>query len=196
MHGEAGGVDAVMDRGRVVQVGVSVGVADGDVVGGRVVPLVDRHDAGRREPVDRRDHRCVDQPAVREREEVETVVDHVELVRPLEHRCDVEALGDLRIDRGVVGPARRRSAVQRRGGHRVGGGEERDVVARCDETLGEQRCELLPRAVVARRGPPGDRSEHCDPERWTGIGALMAMTEAMRDGLRVPTPVREPRPVQ
>lgn len=44
--GEGGGVDAVMDRGRVVQVGVPVGVADRDVVGGGVVALVDREDVG------------------------------------------------------------------------------------------------------------------------------------------------------
>jgi hypothetical protein len=31
-------------------------------------------------------------------EEVEAVVNHVELVGSLEHRCDVEAFGDLRVD--------------------------------------------------------------------------------------------------
>ena len=45
MHGEGGGVDAVVDRGRVVESRVPVGVADRDVVGGRVVALVHRHDA-------------------------------------------------------------------------------------------------------------------------------------------------------
>ncbi len=158
------GVDAVVDRRRVVELRMPVGVADRDVVGGRVVPLVHRHDARRREPVDRRDHRCVDEAAVGEREEVEAVVDDVEVVGTLEHRGDVQALGDLRLDRGILGPPGRCRAVQRGGGDRVGGGEQRHVVPRGDQPLGEQRCELFPRAVVARRRPPGDRSEHRDPQ--------------------------------
>ena len=46
VHAERERVDPVMDGGRIVQVRVPVGVADRDVVGRRVVALVDRDDAG------------------------------------------------------------------------------------------------------------------------------------------------------
>ena len=67
--------------------------------------------------MDGRDHGRVDQPAVGERQEVEAVVDDVEVGGPLECRGDVDALGDLRFDGGVVGPATASGGVQ------VGGGE-------------------------------------------------------------------------
>ena len=86
IDGEGVGVDPVVDGGGVVQRGVAIGVADRDVVGRGVVALVDRDDPRRREPVDRRDDRRVDEAAVGEREEVEPVVDDVELVGSLEHR--------------------------------------------------------------------------------------------------------------
>ena len=44
VHGEGVDVDAVVDRGGIVQAGVPVGVADRDVCGRRVVALVHRHD--------------------------------------------------------------------------------------------------------------------------------------------------------
>ena len=53
--------------------------------------------------MDRGDDRRVDEPAVREREKIEPVVDHVELVGPLEGMGDVEALDDLGFDVGILG---------------------------------------------------------------------------------------------
>ena len=98
-------IDAVVNGGGVVQIRVSIGVADRHVRGGAVVALVDGNDPLGREPVDRRDHRCGDEIAVRERQEVEPVVDDVELAGALEHRRDVQALGDLGVDRRVLRPA-------------------------------------------------------------------------------------------
>ena len=97
-------VDAVVDRGGIVQERMTVGVADGDVVGRGVVALVHGNDPLGREPVDGGDHRCVDEAAVGERQEVEAVVDDVEVAGTFEHRGDVETLGDLRLDAGIVGP--------------------------------------------------------------------------------------------
>ncbi len=108
VHGEGVDVDAVVDRGRVVQARVPVGVADRDVGGRRVVALVHRHDLRRREAVDRRHDGGVDQPAVGQRQEVEAVVDDVEVGGALEDRGDVHALGDLRIDAVVLRPPARR----------------------------------------------------------------------------------------
>ena len=141
--------------------------------------------------MDRRHDRRVDEAAVGEREEVEPVVDDVELVGALEHRRDVEAFGDLGLDGGVLRPATGGGAVEFGGGDRVGRGEQGDVVAGRDESLGEQRRELLPRAVVARRRSPGDRREHRDPEGWAVVGAVMAS----RNAARVPTAVTGSWPV-
>ena len=62
--------------------------------------------------MDRRHDRRVDEAAVGEREEVEPVVDEVELVGALEDRRDVEALGDLGLDGGVIRPATGGGAVR------------------------------------------------------------------------------------
>ncbi len=99
---ERGRVDAVVHGCGVVQVWVPVGIADRDVGGGGVVALVHRDDPRRRESVDRGHDRGVDEAAERQRKEVESVVDDVELVGALEDRRDVETLGDLGVDRIVV----------------------------------------------------------------------------------------------
>lgn len=160
VHGELGGVDAVMDGRRVAQGGMTVRVTDRHVGATSVVALVHGNDALGGESVDRGHHRRVDQTAVGERQEVESVVDDVEIIGPLEHRGDVQALGDLGIDRFVLGPTTRRRRYQFGGGDRVCGGEQGDVMPGGDQTLGEQRGELFPRTVVPRRCPPCDRCQH------------------------------------
>ena len=87
---ELGDVDAVVDRRDVIEALVPVGVADRDVVPALVVLLEHRQDPLRGEPVDRRHDRRLDQAAVRQRQEVEAVVDDVELAGTLEHRGDVQ----------------------------------------------------------------------------------------------------------
>jgi hypothetical protein len=108
--------------------------------------------------------RGVDEAAVGEREEVEAVVDDVELVGVLEDVGDVRALGRLGVDVVVLGPAVSAGAAECRGCLRVAGGEQRDVVAGCDESVGEKRCEQFPWRVVVRWGAPGDRGEDGDPQ--------------------------------
>ncbi len=142
-----------------------VGVADRDVVAAVVVSLEDRDDLLRREPVDRGDDRRLDQAAVRERQEVEVVVDQVELRCALEHRGDVQALPHLGVELRVLRVPGGDRADQRRGRQRVGGGEQRDVHAARDQPFRQERDELLPRAVVARRHPPRDRGQHRHTER-------------------------------
>ena len=148
---------------------VAIGVADGDVRGRRVVLLVDGEDPWRREAVDRGQHRRLDELAVRQREEVEAVVDEVELVRALEHLGDVQALAHLRVDVRILRLSSRHDrlrAVPRC--LRIASGEQRDVDAALDEPFGEQRGELLPRAVVAGRDAPGDRRQHGHAEHSVG----------------------------
>ncbi len=101
---ELADVDPVVDRRRVVKAGVPIGIADRDVVPDVVVALVDRQDPLRREAVDRRDHRGRHQTAVGQGKEVEAVVDHVELISPLERSRDVQSL---------AAPSRRRSVPRR-----------------------------------------------------------------------------------
>ena len=174
-------IDAVVDGGGVVQIRVSIGVADRHVRGGAVVALVDGNDPVGREPVDRGDHRRRDEIAVRERQEVEPVVDDVELASALEHGRDVQALCDLGVDRLVLRPARRRGRVQPGRGDRVCSGEQRDVMTGGHQPLGEQRRELLPRPVVTRWCPPRDRRQHGDSDR----AACLALNG---NALRLPVP--------
>ena len=144
---------------------VPVGVADRDVVAARVVSLEHRHDALGREPVDRGHDRRLDERAVRERQEVEVVVDQVELVGPLEHRRDVQAFPDLGVEPGVLGVAGRCGADEARRSQRVSRREQGDVDPPGHEALRQQRDELLPRPVVARRHAPRDRRKHRDADR-------------------------------
>ena len=148
VEGERGGFDPVVDRGGIVEVGMAVGSADCDVGRGSVIAPVDLDDPGRREPMNRRHDRRVDEAAVGQRQEVETVVDDVELTGPLERVSDVEALGHLRFDRRIlrVPPGNRCGKPTR--GDRVSGGEQRHVDSSRNESLGQERGELFPRPVV------------------------------------------------
>ena len=134
-----------------------------------VVALVDRNDSVRGEPVDRGDHRRRDEMAVGERQEVEPVVDDVKLPSVLEYRSDVQTFGDLGVDRRILRPAGRGGCVQGRRGDRVRGGEQRHLMARSDQALGEQRGELLPRPVVTRWRPPRDRRQYGHSDRAAGL---------------------------
>src|ERR1039457_2985614 len=95
LHGEVVGVDTVADGSEVVERGMAVGVADGDVAGGGVVFLEDRKDGRRREPVDGREHRGVYQTGIGQWQEVEAVADDVELGGSLEHIGYVQVFRDL-----------------------------------------------------------------------------------------------------
>ena len=81
------------------------------------------------------------------------------------------------------------TSVRRR--HRVGGGEQRDVHAARDQPLRQQRDELLPRAVVARRHAPRDRRQHRHAESERSPRHALS---AARLGGRRPTraPVNSP----
>src|SRR5215218_7504290 len=85
-------VDAVVDRGGIVQIRVSIRVAYRHIRGGAVVALVDGNDPIGREAVDCGDDGCRDEIAVRERQEIEPAVNDVELTGALEYRGDVQAL--------------------------------------------------------------------------------------------------------
>ena len=158
--------DAVVDRRGVAQVGMAIGVADGDVRDAILIALEDRHDPLGREAVDRRHERGVDEAREGERHEVGLVVDEIELARALEDVSDVEQLPDLGVDGRVLGVGTRAHAGERAGRERVERREQRDVDAAGDERLGEQAGDELPGAVVARRRAPRDRREHGDTHGW------------------------------
>ena len=155
-------VDAVMHGRHVVELRAAIGVADRHVVTRRVVLLVHRQDARRGEAVDGRHHGRVDETAVGERQEVEVVVDQIELVGPLEHLRDVQALPDLGVQAVILGVRARAGPGEHGLRDRVGRGEQRDVHAARDQALGQERDDALPRSVVPRRDAPGDRREHGD----------------------------------
>ncbi len=83
-------VDAVMDRGGIVQIRLAVGVADRDVTGDVVIGAIDGQSLPRWGPVDRRDHRRGHQAAIAQRQEVEMVGQHVELACSFEGRRVVQ----------------------------------------------------------------------------------------------------------
>jgi hypothetical protein len=185
-------VDSVVDGGGVAQIRVSIGVTDRHVRSCAVVALVDGKDPVGREPVDRGDYRCGDEIAVRQWQEVEPVVDDVELASALEHGGDVQALRDLRIDRRVLRPAKRRGCVQAGRGDRVCSGEQRDVMTGGHQPLGEQRGELLPRPVVTGRCPPSDRRQHGDSDRVDSLaldGNQLRLRRSPHDASGEPTVV-------
>ena len=164
-HGERLDVDAVVDRGRVVQARVTVGVTDGDVRGRGVVALVYRNNARRRESVNRRHYRRVDQPAVRERKKVEPVVNDVEVAGAFEDRRDVCAFRHLWVDLRIFRPPTRSCRMEPRRRNRVGRREQRDIVAEGDQPVGEKRGKQFPRAIVPWWRPPGDGRQHRNPKR-------------------------------
>ena len=115
-EGERVDVDPVVDRRRIRQVGVPVGVADRDVVPDVVVGAVGRDDALGGEAVDGRDDGRGHEPAEGEGQEVELVADDVEPVGALEDGGDVQRLVDLGVDRRVLlvpGRAPRRAGGRR-----------------------------------------------------------------------------------
>src|SRR5581483_8787253 len=166
--GKGAQIDAVVDGGGVGQLGVAVGVADGDVVHPVVVGPVDGQDGGAGEPVDRRHDGHVDEPAPGQRQEVEVVVDQVELAGGLGQRCDVERLEHLDVVGAVLLVAAVHDRPEPGPGTGIGGGVQRDVHAEVDEPVGEGGHHLLPGAVVARRSTPGDGGEHGDAHHDTG----------------------------
>ena len=89
---------------------MTVGVADGDIVGSVVVVGVDGHNTLGREAMNRREHGCAHQAAVAEWQKVKMVVNQIEGFRLLENRCNMEAFPDLR----TLGWGLRSMAVDRR----------------------------------------------------------------------------------
>ena len=149
-------IDPVVDGRQIVQRGGAVGVADGDVVAVAIL-LIDRHDLGRGEAMDRGQHRGPDQAAVAQGHEVVVAVNQVELAGVLERFRDVKVFGDLGIGGGVLLITLVDHGVEPGAGDRVPGGEQGHVPAARDQAFGEVAGHRFPGAVLPRRGPPGDR---------------------------------------
>ncbi len=128
-------VDAVMDRRRVRQRRVPVGIADRHVVNPIRVLQVDGQRGVGGEPVDGGEDRRVNEPGVREWEEVETVVDDVEFGGAFEHGRDMQRLPCLGVEGRVLGVAGGSHTHQPCRGYRIGGRKQRDVDPAVDEAL-------------------------------------------------------------
>jgi len=161
---EAVQFDAMVDGRGVGEIGMSIGVTDRDVVADVVVGAVRRHDSLGRETVDRGHDGRRDESAVGQRQEVELVGQHVEVGRSLERRCYVQRLEHLDVVPRRLVVTVWRDGMQSAGCARVRGGEERYLVAECDQALGQGRGDLLPRPVALRRGPVGDGGQHPDAQ--------------------------------
>ena len=84
-------INTVVNRGRVRECRMSVGVADRDVLDAIGVFEICGQGGVGRKPVDGGDHRRVDEPGVGEREEIETVVDQIEIGGTFEYRGECAA---------------------------------------------------------------------------------------------------------
>src|SRR5690606_16695357 len=92
--------------------------------------------------------------------EVRLVVNQVELVRVLVEMGDVERFPDFGVDIAILGIAARNDSLQLACGFRIESGEKRHVDSTRYQRFGEQAGDEFPRAIVARRGAPGNRAEH------------------------------------
>src|SRR5262249_15797449 len=93
----------MIHRGNIGEARMTVGVADGDIVGTIVVVCVDWHNALGREAMNRREHWRAHQSAVAKWQKVKMVVNQIEGFRLLEDCRNMQTFPDLRIYRGVFG---------------------------------------------------------------------------------------------
>ena len=141
---------------------MAVGGADRDVMDPILIRFVHRQDAIRREAVDRRHHRGVDQRREGVGGKVGLVVDQIEPAGLREQVGEVAELPHLGVDARVFRIGGGDHAVEGAGGLAIEGREQGDVDAPRPQPLGQQRGHQLPRAVSAGRGAPRDRGEHRD----------------------------------
>src|SRR5258708_21103895 len=85
-------VDPVVDCRQVIQPRRAIGVADGNKISVTIL-LIDGHDSWRRESVDGREDRRLNQPDVGQRHEVVVAVDEVKLSSVLKRFGDVKVFG-------------------------------------------------------------------------------------------------------
>ena len=156
--------DAVVDRRRIAQVRMTIGIADRDIMNAILVGLEGGQDALRGEAVDRRHQRRLHEPRKGERHEIGLVMNEVELGGAFEHMGDVQHLPHLGVDAGVLRIGCRADAGELARGRAVLRGEQRRVDAARHQRLGQQAGHQLPRAIMARRGAPGDGRQHGDAQ--------------------------------
>jgi hypothetical protein len=157
-------LDAVVDRRRIAQVRMAIGVADRDIMDAILIRLESGQDSFRGEAVDRRHHRCLHQPREGERHEIGLIVNEVELGRALKDMGDVEHFPHLGVDGGIFGIGRQADAGQLARRLAVLRGEQGDVDTARDQRLGQQAAHQLPWTIMAWRGAPRDRRQHGDAQ--------------------------------
>src|SRR5437867_13013506 len=117
----------MIHRGNIGKTRMTVGVADGDIVGAVVVVGVDWHNALRRKAMDRRQYWRAYQSAVAEWQKVKMVVNQIECRSLLEDCRNMQTFPDLRIYSGVFGVRSWTDANQPRACQRIRRGKERDL---------------------------------------------------------------------
>ena len=168
------GVDAVQHDVDDVQAGKEAGLLHGNRDERRLGIALPQPNLGLARRVMQRLHdRRGRQPRERERHRVvgRLVMNDVELVRALDRRGEVQHLVELPRPHVLVVPvAVLVDGVQLGCGLRVGGGEERDVVAARHEAFGQERRHQLNRARLVRRHFGGDRGDVRDAQ-WSCVHA-------------------------
>ena len=185
-------VDAVVDRRRVGEVRVAVGVADGDVMGTVVIGTVGGQDARAGEAVDGGDQGRADDAAPGERQEVEMVVDEVVLLGLLEGTGDVKRLVDLDVIAVILLVAVGDDRTQLGARGRVAGGVQGDLHAEADEGIGQGGDNLFPGAIATRRGGPRNRRQHGDPGHGRPTLPLWPAFMSTPEAASVHRPTKQP----
>src|SRR2546426_799187 len=157
--------DAVINSRHVIELRMSVRIADRDVVAATIVFLVDRHDSFGGKTVNRGDNRSLNQTAVSERQKIEMIVNQIELASPLEHFRDVQRLPYFGIHARVFRVRSRADRDESGSSNRICSREQRDVDAALDQALSQKRDNSLPRSVVPRQYSPGNWRQHRDSHK-------------------------------
>ena len=146
--------NAVMNGGRVLELGSPIRRADCHQMCCGVVGAVDGHNTLGREAMNRGQHWRAYQPAVAERQKVKMIVNQIELLSLLEDLRNMQAFPDLRIQGAILRVGARSNRTERGIGERVGRCEQGHVVPARSQSLGQVPYHRLPGAVMARRGAP------------------------------------------
>src|SRR2546426_11473936 len=117
----------MIHRGRIGETRMTVGVANGDIVGTVVVVRVDWHNALGREAMNRRQHWRAHQSAIAEWQKVKMVVNQIECLSLLEDCRNMQTFPDLRIESEVFGVRPWTDANETRARQRIRCGKQRDL---------------------------------------------------------------------
>ena len=154
---EVGKVDAVIDRSKIRQAGVPVGIAYGDVVRVLMV-VVNAKDIGVGKAVDCGEHRCFYKRQIGQGQVIKIIVNQVKFIRPLHYLRNMQAGGDQRDTFLILLVTCFNKTYEFCFCDGFFRGEKCYIFPSTgDEALRDVACYRFPGTIGARRGAPGYR---------------------------------------